>query len=65
MIMQHFPDPKEQGRALATFGAFGAVGNVTGFILGSVHPPNNLVFIPKLTCVSGWRPYRSRELALE
>ncbi|KAF8520827.1 major facilitator superfamily domain-containing protein [Gautieria morchelliformis] len=36
MIMQHFPDSKEQGSALAIFGAFGAVGNVTGFILGGV-----------------------------
>lgn len=38
MIMQHFPDPKEQGRALAIFGAFGAVGNVTGFILVNIRP---------------------------
>ncbi|KAF8581964.1 MFS general substrate transporter [Ramaria rubella] len=36
MIVQHFPDSAEQSRALAIFGAFGAVGNVTGFILGGV-----------------------------
>ncbi|KAF8578503.1 MFS general substrate transporter [Ramaria rubella] len=36
MIVQQFPDPQEQSRALAIFGAFGAVGNVAGFILGGV-----------------------------
>ncbi|KDQ13881.1 hypothetical protein BOTBODRAFT_110904 [Botryobasidium botryosum FD-172 SS1] len=36
MIVQNFPDPEEQGRALSIFGAFGAVGNVIGFVLGGV-----------------------------
>lgn len=33
IIVQNFPDPAEQGQALALFGASGAVGNVVGFIL--------------------------------
>lgn len=35
MIVQNFPDPAEQGRALSIFGAFGAVGNIIGFVLVS------------------------------
>ncbi|KAF8578497.1 MFS general substrate transporter [Ramaria rubella] len=36
MIVQQFPDPSEKGRALSIFGAFGALGNVFGFIIGGV-----------------------------
>jgi len=36
MIVQAFPEPAEQGRVLAIFGGFGAIGNVVGFILGGV-----------------------------
>lgn len=33
MIVRNFPEPDEQGRALAIFGAFGAIGNAVGFVL--------------------------------
>ena len=36
MIAQYFPVEKEKNRAFAVFGAFGAVGNVLGFIIVSV-----------------------------
>lgn len=36
MIVQAFPDPSEQSRALGLYGAFGAVGNSIGFVLGGV-----------------------------
>ncbi|KAF8579218.1 hypothetical protein K439DRAFT_1360055 [Ramaria rubella] len=36
MIVQQFPDSTEQSHALAIFGAFGALGNVIGFVLGGV-----------------------------
>ncbi|KAI0790428.1 major facilitator superfamily domain-containing protein [Abortiporus biennis] len=36
MIVHHFPDPQEQSRILGIYGAFGAVGNAVGFVLGGV-----------------------------
>ncbi|THU97275.1 MFS general substrate transporter [Dendrothele bispora CBS 962.96] len=36
MITTSFPDPVERGRAYAIYGAFGAIGNCLGFILGGV-----------------------------
>ncbi len=36
MIVQNFPDPQEQSRVLGIYGAFGAVGNAVGFVLGGV-----------------------------
>lgn len=36
MISVAFPDPVEKGRAYAIYGAFGAIGNVSGFVLGGV-----------------------------
>ncbi|THH29152.1 hypothetical protein EUX98_g5035 [Antrodiella citrinella] len=36
MIVINFPDPVEQSRALGLYGAFGAVGNAIGFVLGGV-----------------------------
>ncbi|KAJ3729348.1 major facilitator superfamily domain-containing protein [Lentinula raphanica] len=36
MISTSFPDHKERGRAYAIYGAFGAVGNCLGFIIGGV-----------------------------
>ncbi|KAF5373033.1 hypothetical protein D9758_001641 [Tetrapyrgos nigripes] len=36
MITSSFPDAAERGRAYAVYGAFGAVGNCLGFILGGV-----------------------------
>lgn len=36
MIAYAFPEKEERGRAYAIYGAFGAVGNVAGFILGGV-----------------------------
>ncbi|KDQ13884.1 hypothetical protein BOTBODRAFT_133128 [Botryobasidium botryosum FD-172 SS1] len=36
MIVTTFPDPKEQGTALAEFAALGAIGNVIGFVIGGV-----------------------------
>ncbi|KDQ18400.1 hypothetical protein BOTBODRAFT_185039 [Botryobasidium botryosum FD-172 SS1] len=44
MIVVAFPEPGEQGRALAIFGAFGALGNVVGVVLGGV-----------LTARASWR----------
>ncbi|KAK7041511.1 hypothetical protein VNI00_009381 [Paramarasmius palmivorus] len=36
MVTTTFPDPNERGRAYAIYGAFGAVGNALGFVLGGV-----------------------------
>lgn len=36
MIVQSFPDPKEQSTILGIYGAFGAIGNCAGFIIGGV-----------------------------
>lgn len=36
MIVQNFPDPEEQSRVLGIYGAFGAVGNAVGFVIGGV-----------------------------
>ncbi|TCD69756.1 hypothetical protein EIP91_006292 [Steccherinum ochraceum] len=36
MIVQSFPDPSEQSRALGLYGAFGAIGNSVGFVLGGI-----------------------------
>ncbi|EEB97109.1 hypothetical protein MPER_03633, partial [Moniliophthora perniciosa FA553] len=36
MVTTTFPDPDERGRAYAIYGAFGAVGNALGFVLGGV-----------------------------
>ncbi|KAK7453580.1 hypothetical protein VKT23_001463 [Stygiomarasmius scandens] len=36
MITTSFPDAAERGRAYAIYGAFGAIGNCLGFILGGV-----------------------------
>jgi len=36
MIVQYFPDPQEQSRILGIYGAYGAVGNAVGFVLGGV-----------------------------
>ncbi|KAI5121919.1 hypothetical protein M0805_000248 [Coniferiporia weirii] len=36
LIVQTVPDPQKQARALAAFGASGAVGNSLGFVLGGV-----------------------------
>lgn len=36
MVSTTFPDPAEKSRAYAIYGAVGAVGNVSGFILGGV-----------------------------
>ena len=36
MIVQTFPDPTEQSTVLGIYGAFGAVGTCTGFIIGGV-----------------------------
>jgi len=44
MIVQAFPDPEEQSRALGIYGAAGAVGNSIGFVLGGV-----------LTAKASWR----------
>lgn len=36
MISTSFPDHKERSRAYAVYGAFGAIGNCLGFIIGGV-----------------------------
>jgi MFS family permease len=36
MITSSFPDAAERSRAYAIYGAFGAIGNCSGFILGGV-----------------------------
>ncbi|KAJ7579811.1 major facilitator superfamily domain-containing protein [Mycena floridula] len=36
MVNITFPNPKEQSRAYAVYGAVGAVGNVAGFVIGGV-----------------------------
>lgn len=36
LIVQLFPDPQEQARAIAMFGASGAIGNVTGLLIGAI-----------------------------
>ncbi|KAJ7592828.1 major facilitator superfamily domain-containing protein [Mycena floridula] len=36
MVSTTFPNPKEQSRAYAVYGAVGAVGNVAGFVIGGV-----------------------------
>ncbi|KAF8677372.1 Major Facilitator Superfamily [Rhizoctonia solani] len=36
LIIQLFPDPQEQSRAIGLFGAMGAIGNVLGTIVGAV-----------------------------
>ncbi|KAF9263092.1 MFS general substrate transporter [Marasmius fiardii PR-910] len=33
LLVTYFPDPAEQGRALAIFGASGSIGNIIGFIV--------------------------------
>lgn len=35
MIVQNFPEPAEQSRALSVFAAFGAFGQIFGFVLVS------------------------------
>ena len=36
LIVQLFPDPAHQARAIALFGSAGAVGNVLGILIGAV-----------------------------
>ncbi|KAF8605943.1 MFS general substrate transporter [Ceratobasidium sp. AG-I] len=36
LIVQMFPDPQEQSRAIGLFGAIGAIGNVLGTIIGAI-----------------------------
>ncbi|CAE6446291.1 unnamed protein product [Rhizoctonia solani] len=36
LIIQLFPDPNEQSRAIGLFGAMGAIGNVLGTIIGAI-----------------------------
>ena len=36
LIVQMFPDPNEQSRAIGLFGAMGAIGNVLGTIVGAI-----------------------------
>ncbi|KAB5592438.1 MFS general substrate transporter [Ceratobasidium theobromae] len=36
LIVQLFPDPNEQSRAIGLFGAMGAIGNVLGTIVGAI-----------------------------
>ncbi|KAG8684142.1 hypothetical protein FRC11_012555 [Ceratobasidium sp. 423] len=36
LIVQLFPDPQEQSRAIGLFGAMGAIGNVLGTIVGAI-----------------------------
>jgi MFS family permease len=36
MIIQLFPDPAEQARAIAIFGTSGALGNIGGLLIGGV-----------------------------
>lgn len=36
MIVHSFPEPKEQSTVLGIYGAFGAIGNCLGFIIGGV-----------------------------
>lgn len=66
MIVMSIPDPNEQGRALAIFGAFGALGNVVGVILVGSHPSHCAPRPSSLTDYSilGWCPHRTRKLAL-
>lgn len=33
LLLTYFPEPVEQGRALAIFGASGSLGNISGFII--------------------------------
>ncbi|KAF8757716.1 MFS general substrate transporter [Rhizoctonia solani] len=41
LIIQLFPDPQEQSRAIGLFGAMGAIGNVLGTIVGAVLTAQN------------------------
>lgn len=36
ILVQTFPDPKEQSDVMGMFGAFGAVGNCSGLVIGGV-----------------------------
>ncbi|CAL1698311.1 unnamed protein product [Somion occarium] len=36
MIVHNFPDPKEQSAVLGIYGAFGAIGNAGGFVIGGI-----------------------------
>jgi MFS family permease len=36
LIVQLFPDPSHQARAIALFGSAGAIGNVLGILIGAV-----------------------------
>ncbi|QRW17197.1 major facilitator superfamily transporter [Rhizoctonia solani] len=52
LIIQLFPDPQEQSRAIGLFGAMGAIGNVLGTIVGAVlvntlHGVICIILIPK------------------
>lgn len=44
LIVQSYPEPGPQAKALAAFAAFGAIGNASGFVLGGI-----------LTFYAGWK----------